>query len=399
MNINSEDQRMKALNVPSMRSNWLDNLNWQIDFYRRSSTKNRTDSEFDWAWLIRRQKSTLRGFAEYFAKEIFLKLHLKYMAEGVLSKLHLPYSDSQEWLNKNAGLLWESRTMLEDDLSKLLFDSMLVLRCTDSRQFYFPRIDFDDLVSVVSEERFLSSDLPRDHLGLPLRMFSLQLSKQPNVSTLNILSVKVQVDLLNSYRQYFLRRNSLDLSPAEDDVVLDCGAGIGEFSMLFAGLVGKRGAVHLFDPLPLNARYCHLQASLNPLLAHVLHINALAVGDTSREVVGARHDSGQISPGGIAVDSFAMTSIDDYVAKKKLSRVNVIKMDIEGAEMAAIKGAEQVVREFKPRLAISVYHKPEDLWEIPHKLKEQNGNYRFYFGHHSPLEWESIYYAVDRCPG
>jgi hypothetical protein len=69
-------------------------------------------------------------------------------------------------------------------------------------------------------------------------------------------------------------------------------------------------------------------------------------------------------------------------------------MDIEGAEMSALEGASQVIREFKPRLAISAYHKPEDLWEIPQKLKAQNGNYRLFFGHHSPITWESVYYAV-----
>lgn len=61
--------------------------------------------------------------------------------------------------------------------------------------------------------------------------------------------------------------------------------------------------------------------------------------------------------------------------------------------MAALEGASRLLRDLKPRLAISTYHKPEDLWEIPHKLKEKNGSYRLFFGHHSPVNWESVDYA------
>ena len=63
--------------------------------------------------------------------------------------------------------------------------------------------------------------------------------------------------------------------------------------------------------------------------------------------------------------------------------------------MDAIEGASNIIRKFKPRLAIAVYHKPEDLWKIPFKLKSLNPGYKFYFGHHSPVSWESIFYAVQ----
>ncbi len=247
----------------------------------------------------------------------------------------------------------------------------------------------------MNEEPFVSKELPLDYLGLPLRLFNLDLYHQNQTSRLVVVSTNVQINLLNSYRQCFVQRDSVDLTPVTGDVVLDCGACIGEVSVLIAGLVGVHGEGHLFDPIPLHERYCKLQASLNPTIAHVLHINVLAVSDVSKEVAGSKNDSASISPGGLSIDSYSTTSLDDYVSAKKLSRVNVIKMDIEGAEMAALEGASQVIREFKPRLAISAYHKPEDLWEIPHKLKAQNGDYRlFLFGHHSPVPWESVYYAT-----
>ena len=166
--------------------------------------------------------------------------------------------------------------------------------------------------------------------------------------------------------------------------------------MIFAGLVDVQGEVHLFDPIPLHARFCRLQASLNPSLAHVLHINELAVSNSTYVTHGYKRDSHQIAPGGLAIDSFTSTSLDDYADNKQLSRVDFIKMDIEGAEMNALDGAAKIIREFKPQLAISAYHKNEDLWEIPIKLKTLNPSYELYYGHHSPIRWESVFYAVQR---
>jgi hypothetical protein len=69
-------------------------------------------------------------------------------------------------------------------------------------------------------------------------------------------------------------------------------------------------------------------------------------------------------------------------------------MDIEGSEVAALQGASMIVRDFKPRLAISAYHRPDDLWTIPEIIRKTNPKYKIFFGHHSPMQWESVYYAV-----
>ena len=72
-------------------------------------------------------------------------------------------------------------------------------------------------------------------------------------------------------------------------------------------------------------------------------------------------------------------------------------MDIEGAELEALEGARRMIMEFKPRLAISGYHKPEDLWELPNKLKELNPDYVLTFGHHTPIFGSRVFYAVNRA--
>lgn len=367
-----------------VKRNWLNSINWQVDFYQRSNKKRRNDLEFPWTLVdskIAPPVKILRALANRSMNMFGLRS----------SKQKL----SLEWLNSNAEPLWESRSLLNDELSRLLFDLALVLRLTGYRQFYFPRLYFDDLIDVVDEKPFQNSDLPRDFLGIPLKLFEIRLREYPSIAPLKIVASNDGFNLLNSYRHYLLQRNSINISPLSGDIVLDCGAGIGDISLLFAGLVGRQGEVHLFDPIPLHIRFCRLQASLNPPLAQVLHINELAVSNRTFAKAGVKRDSDRIAPAGLAIDSFASTSLDEY-ASSKLSRVDFIKMDIEGAEMDAIEGAAKIIREFKPRLAISVYHKPNDLWQIPLKLKALNPTYEMYFGHHTPVSWESVFYAVQR---
>lgn len=74
--------------------------------------------------------------------------------------------------------------------------------------------------------------------------------------------------------------------------------------------------------------------------------------------------------------------------------VTYIKMDIEGAELAAIKGAEKVIREQSPRLAVSIYHKPEDIFQIPALLHKFHKDYRFYLRHYSFSYYDTVLYAV-----
>jgi FkbM family methyltransferase len=374
--------------MTSSNYNWLNSINWQVDFYQRANQRRRTDPEFPWALVDGKNISRVK----------IIRDRIRHRGKQALHTLGLRRTRPKsplEWLNSNAEPLWESRSLLHDELSKLLFDTTLVLRLTGHQRFYFPRIDFDDLIEIVDEKPFHNSDLPRDYLGLPLKLFEIRLRTRPTALLMKVVSCNETLIMLNSYRQYLVRRNSVDISPIPGDIVLDCGACIGEISLLFAGLVAMQGEVHLFDPIPLHARYCRLQASLNPSLAHVLHVNELAVGNRTQVTSGSKGDSDKIAPGGLAIDSFASTSLDDY-ASSKLSRVDFIKMDIEGAEMDAIDGAGKIIREFKPRLAISAYHKAEDLYEIPIKLKSLNPSYELYFGHHSPVGWESVFYAVQR---
>ena len=86
-------------------------------------------------------------------------------------------------------------------------------------------------------------------------------------------------------------------------------------------------------------------------------------------------------------------TIDDLVAQKQLSRLDFIKMDIEGAELEALKGAEDSIRRYRPKLAISVYHHLPDFWEISQWIDGLGLGYCFYLRHFTIHAEETVLFA------
>ena len=75
-------------------------------------------------------------------------------------------------------------------------------------------------------------------------------------------------------------------------------------------------------------------------------------------------------------------------------RVDMITMDIEGAEVKGLNGARKCITTWHPQLAISAYHTIEHLWEIPLLIKELNPEYKIYYRHHQWNMHDTVCYAV-----
>lgn len=91
------------------------------------------------------------------------------------------------------------------------------------------------------------------------------------------------------------------------------------------------------------------------------------------------------------VQKIPVDSIDNICSEEK---VTFIKMDIEGSELEALKGAVNVIKRDKPRMAICVYHKPEDLYTIPQWIKQTEPDYKLYLRQHEISEYETVLYAL-----
>jgi len=71
-----------------------------------------------------------------------------------------------------------------------------------------------------------------------------------------------------------------------------------------------------------------------------------------------------------------------------------LKYDVEGAEREALKGAEDLIRRAQPILAVSVYHKPADLWELPLYMKSLNPGYELFLRTQGEDGMDAICFAV-----
>lgn len=88
-----------------------------------------------------------------------------------------------------------------------------------------------------------------------------------------------------------------------------------------------------------------------------------------------------------------VTTLDEELQGQ---RVTFIKMDIEGAELETLQGAEKTIKSNLPKLAISIYHKPEDIFTIPSLIYQYSDCYMFYLRHYSFFDWDTVLYAVPR---
>ncbi|WP_176513104.1 FkbM family methyltransferase [Pseudomonas faucium] len=76
--------------------------------------------------------------------------------------------------------------------------------------------------------------------------------------------------------------------------------------------------------------------------------------------------------------------------------VDVIKLDVEGAEAQVLAGAQQLIRRSRPVLMVSLYHNPQDVWQLPELLFDYCPNYSFYIRQHAANTFEAVLYAVPR---
>ena len=196
-------------------------------------------------------------------------------------------------------------------------------------------------------------------------------------------------------KQYQYTKSSPSVLAQSGDVVIDGGACWGDTALYFANLIGENGKVYSFEFVPDNIDIMHRNLALNPLLASRVEIVPMALSDTSGEKLSySANGPGTRITNGPQDMSFAETvTIDDFVERQSIDRVNFIKMDIEGAELSALRGAEKTLRKFRPKLAICLYHSLDDFTLIPEFLNKLDLSYIFYVDHFTIHQEETILFA------
>lgn len=209
-----------------------------------------------------------------------------------------------------------------------------------------------------------------------------------------------EAEVINDFivEQYAYKEFEDYLVVAEkDDIVLDLGGCYGDTALYFANKVGPNGKVYSFEFIPNNIAIHNTNTGLNPTLKGRIALVPNPVSNVSGVKIYYK-DKGpgskiQLRPFPDQTGVTETLSIDDFVKTNSIHKIDFIKMDIEGAEQPSLWGAENTIRQFKPKLAISVYHKMDDFVKIPKWILSLGLNYKLYLGHSKIHSEETVLFA------
>ena len=173
----------------------------------------------------------------------------------------------------------------------------------------------------------------------------------------------------------------------QGDFVLNGGSCFGKESEYFSSLVGKSGMIFNFDP---NNDFKNNESS-----SSIRKINDV-LWDKSKKVSFIRDGSRSrvIETNDQSLDQINSTSIDDFVKKHSLNRLDFITLDVEGAEQKVLNGAIKSIKRFRPYLAISIYHSLEDFFEIPLLINQMVDNYFFHIELYDPYCIDTTFFGI-----
>lgn len=179
---------------------------------------------------------------------------------------------------------------------------------------------------------------------------------------------------LSDYRfapegQYLLQ----GFMPGAGDIAIDGGAFDGGTARDFASLGAK---VYAFEMDQDNYQQCRPAAE-----QYGFTVENLGLGDSEREdhYAAAGTSSSLNGNGGKLA---RVIDLDTYVQKNALPRIDYIKLDVEGAELQTLRGAVRSIGKWKPKMAVSTYHKDVDLWTLAGEIRSIRPDYEFAFRHY-----------------
>lgn len=176
--------------------------------------------------------------------------------------------------------------------------------------------------------------------------------------------------------------------PEENEVFIDAGSYDGGTILDFLQWTGGRyQKIIALEPLTDMHRQIEIMCRERNLRNIELHEAAAWNREEELSFTEDLTGSKVEEEGAIAIKGIAL----DHIVRE--DRVTFIKMDIEGSELKALEGARRIIQRDHPKLAISLYHKPEDIVELPAYILELVPEYKFYIRHYRSDVCETVLYA------
>lgn len=221
------------------------------------------------------------------------------------------------------------------------------------------------------------------------RAYDMLCDEKSKEDFINILRFKLSGDV-----KYLLKAHSEKMKLYEDvlplsdnESIVDLGAYDGDTIREFLTVTGgKYKNIIALEPDEKNFRKLERKTEG---LGNLVRLN-LGAWDKEETLFFAKKSgrNSRLEKTGIPVN---FNSVDNIVTEE----VTFIKMDIEGAELKALEGAKNTVAKYKPKLYVCAYHRNEDMFALPFKIKELYEGYKIYFRQHPYIPaWESNFYAI-----
>ena len=257
---------------------------------------------------------------------------------------------------------------------------------TYSKKIFTKLINFR--LNLLNFERLSLLDLPTS--------YETQIAYENNAK--NFLSdlELIDDDQLKNHIAFALSLNSYSyfdiVTPSKCKSIINAGA-YNTTSVAFS-ILSPNAKIYAFEP----QRDIHKDnVALSKIFPNIVPLNYGVWSETKQISFMMNEDyqtaSAISKEGDCVVDAI---SIDDFFEKYEVEKIDFIKMDIEGAELDALKGAKNVIQTQMPDLAISIYHKPEDLVLIPLYIKKLVPKYKIYIDHKYYNYTETLCFATIR---
>ncbi len=182
--------------------------------------------------------------------------------------------------------------------------------------------------------------------------------------TRNGINYKLDISDIMSWYIYFgfieeAKQNLYSLIEPSN-IVFDVGANLGETTLNFAKLIGSKGKVYSFEPDPIN--YKALQTNLKLNNFNNISLNLIGLGNTKGKFKIHTLDESNKGMNRIVLTpesngeyrEIEVTTIDTYTKDNNITKLDLIKIDVEGFEFNVLKGATNSLKMFSPKLFIEL---------------------------------------------
>ena len=276
------------------------------------------------------------------------------------------------------------------------FGQMIVLLCFGT---HLPEV-MENIKRIAKEQELYAPDVPvvgegllnsklcRSQRAELEKVYSLLADEKSKQTFENILRYRLSGDVsylfdceadvdepYNSFLKLESGESFLDLGAYNGDTVLDIAKRCPDYNRI----IGVEPDAKTFRKLKNNTKDLKNTLCLNVCVSDFSGKGRFLMKGGRNSVVGE----------GIETD---FSTVDDILKGEKIT---FIKMDVEGEELKAVKGAKNTILKYKPKMIISAYHRTEDFWTLPKTVLEINPNYKVYMRHFPSLPaWDTVYYFV-----